>query len=282
MFPQLRALTLTSACLFAMAISSQVRAQNAQKPAPAHSQTQTKSASSVSAPTHQAPAPQAAPAPSSADRIDVSDLEKKYWAAKDTDFNVVQNRLYSKAGRLSFSGFYGTLVNDPWSTGPTFGGTVAYYFSERYGIEAEYSLTNSDDNQAAQRLKQQGGYPDHNQLRDYYGLNFEWVPFYAKMSVLNSFIMYFDMGFSLGGGMQTYTQKRDIGDQNVATPALEFNVTQHYFMSKNFGLRVDLKNRWYQEDVQYYKATTRMSLGNSSGTSTSNSTYLLIGMTVFF
>ena len=37
------------------------------------------------------------------DKVDISDLEQKYWAPKDTDFSVVQNRTYTKEKRFTFS-----------------------------------------------------------------------------------------------------------------------------------------------------------------------------------
>src|ERR1700731_3336923 len=51
------------------------------------------------------------------DKVDISDLENKYWAPKDTDFSVVQNRTYTKAHRFALSALIGPIVNDPYSTG---------------------------------------------------------------------------------------------------------------------------------------------------------------------
>jgi hypothetical protein len=47
-----------------------------------------------------AQAPQAGSPSGASEKVDVTDLEKKYWASKDTDFSVVQNRVYSKAFML--------------------------------------------------------------------------------------------------------------------------------------------------------------------------------------
>src|SRR5687768_17351365 len=35
------------------------------------------------------------------EKLDIQGLEEKYWAPKDTDFSVVQNRTYTKAKRFS-------------------------------------------------------------------------------------------------------------------------------------------------------------------------------------
>ncbi len=58
---------------------------------------QGKKAKSEAAP---APAPIETKAVKADDKVDISDLESKYWAPKDTDFSVVQNRTYSKDNRF--------------------------------------------------------------------------------------------------------------------------------------------------------------------------------------
>ena len=228
-----------------------------------------------------APAP-GQPAPGSGDKLDVSDLENKYWAAKDTDFNVVQNRLFSKAGRVAVSLNYGESLNDSWSDGPTMGGSINYYFNERYGAEVSYTKSDTKDSEATEKLKSfQGGAPNHNKMKDFYGAAFNWVPFYAKMSVLNSSIIYFDMSFSAGLGMVSYEQQMLEGNANQTAPAVTLDISQHFFLSKWLALRVDLKNRWYNEDVVTYKLPT----GGAPRSQTSelnHQSLLSAGLTFYF
>jgi outer membrane beta-barrel protein len=224
------------------------------------------------------PAPAPAPSATQGDKLDVSDLENKYWAAKDTDFNVVQNRLFSKEGRLALTLNYGMYVGEPWSEGATAGASLNYFFSERYGIEAAYSMTDSKDNQATDAVQQQGGSPNHNKMKDFYGVAFNWVPFYAKVSVLNSKIMYFDMSVSPGVGMQTYDQQLEEGNQSKTTPAITLDITQHYFLTKWMAIRIDYKNRWWNEDVVSWR-------NNASRTTTkdlNNTGLLMLGATFYF
>lgn len=229
-------------------------------------------------------APAAPQAPKQDDRLDVSDLEKKYWAAKDTDFSVVQNRTYTKAGRFSLSGGYGTALNDTWSSNPTYDLMANYYFTDRYGIQLEYSSTSSKDNGAAERLIAQNGYPNHNKYKQFYGAAFNWVPIYAKMSLLNSNIIYFDMAISPGLGMTEYEQQMDIGNARVWTPTATLDISQHYFLSKYFALRLDFKNRWYQEDLMIYRLPTGSSASSTRKTSTdwTYMNFVLFGFTILF
>lgn len=227
-----------------------------------------------------APPAQSAPQGSS-DKLDVSDLERKYWAAKDTDFSVVQNRLFSKANRFSLGVGYGTQLNDSWSEGPTYSATANYYFSERYGIELTYTSTDSKDNDATQRLRaNQGGMPNHNKLKGFSGVAFNWVPFYAKMSLLNSTIIYFDMAISPGIGVTTYEQQMIEGSEKKTAPTLTLDVTQQFFLNKWFAIRVDLKNRWYREDVNSYRPQN--GVDRKVSTDLTYTSILMGGVTFFF
>ena len=221
---------------------------------------------------------QASTAAGANDKVDVTDLEKKYWASKDTDFSVVQNRLYTKANRLALSLQYGTLINDPWSDGPTYSGSLGYYFSERFGIEGHYQKTNSVDNKAASNLKtQQSGQPNHAKIIGFQGLSANWVPFYAKMSVLNGTIIYFDMAISPGIGITTYEQQREIGNISKTAPTLSLDVTQSFFFSKYAAFRVDYKNRWFQEEMVRYRIPNA-----SMNTETAQTSMLLFGFTFYY
>lgn len=225
--------------------------------------------------------PKATPAPASnaGDKLDVTDLEKKYWAAKDSDFNVVQNRLFSKANRFSLSGSYGMGVNESWSETPTMAFNLGYYFSERWGVELNYTSTASKDNKDVERLKVQGGYPNHNLVKDFYGVSVNWVPFYAKMSFLNSSIVYFDMGVSLGAGMMSYEQLRENEGGTVSTPAVTLDLTQQFFLNKWLAIRADYKHRFYNEETLWYRANSAVRVDS---TSLNHNSLLMLGLTVYY
>ena len=210
------------------------------------------------------------------EKVDVADLEKKYWASKDTDFSVVQNRIYTKANRFALSLQYGTLVNDPWSDGPTMSGNLAYYFSERLGLEAHYEKTNSVDNKALINLKAQSGTANRGKIMGFQGLSANWVPFYAKMSVLNGTIIYFDMAISPGVGVTNYDQQLLSGNQSKTAPTLSLDITQSFFFNKYMAFRIDYKNRWFQEQILSYNT------GASVSTETSQTSLLLFGLTFFY
>jgi outer membrane beta-barrel protein len=222
--------------------------------------------------------PQKSSGPAKDEKLDVSDLEKKYWAAKDDDFNVVQNRLYSKANRVALTLNAGMYVGDPWSEGTTTGADLSYFFSERYGMSLAYSQTASKDNEALQSLKQQLGFANHNKMKGFTGVNFNWVPFYAKASVMNQSITYFDMSFSPGIGLVEYEQQLDDGNKMKSTPALTLDITQHFFVNKHVAIRVDYKNRWFNEEVLAYRLTSR----TGATTNLNRTDLLMLGLTLYY
>lgn len=236
--------------------------------------------SSVSAAQSGTRAPaQASGAASSGDKMDVSDLEKKYWAAKDTDFNVVQNRLFSKANRLGLTLSYGMFTNDAWSTGASYTGALNYYFSERSGLELNYSKIDSKNNDATAGFLAQGGAPNHTKIKGYYGIGYNWIPFYAKMSVLNGSILYFDMSITPGLTMVDYEQQLQDGNKMQSTVGASLTVSQHFFLAKWLALRLDYKNIWYKEEIVAYKPASRPA-GNLS--QTTNEGFLMGGFTFYY
>lgn len=284
-FPHMKSALITNLAMGAtlaggLLLSFQANAQGSDGRAPAAAGRQAAQAGKAAAVNGGAQPAQSG----SEEKVDISDLEKKYWSTKDTDFNVVQNRLYSKSGRLLLSANFGTLINDPWSTGQAYGGSAAYYLSEHFGIEGIFDYVNSTDNTASQRLITKGAYPDNNKINQFFGVNFLWAPVYAKMSLMSSTIIYFDMQFGLGAGFQSYVQQRDDGNQTKQAAAVELDVTQHFYLSKHFAIRIDFKNRWYQDEVVYYRATSAALNGGNRTVSNNvdNTTLLMGGLTFMF
>ena len=216
------------------------------------------------------------------DKLDITDLENKYWAPKDTDFSVVQSRTYSKKEKFAFSLMGGLLVNDSYSTGTVLSFSGSYYFSERSGVEISYITTDSKNNDMTEAFKNQPGsgiLPDHGKIQSYYGIGYNWVPVYAKMSVLGKKIVYFDMAVTPGIGMTQYEQQMQDGNINKSALTLSLDLTQYFFFSKHFALRADLKNRWFAEEVIGYAGTNK---GTVIRNNTSNTSQFTVGATFYF
>lgn len=276
---------LSGSILLSLMLSLQVSAQEGQykreKPAAATKKVEdpAKPGSKPTAPGATAPA-----VDDKSDKLDITDLEQKYWAPKDTDFTVVQNRTYTKAGRIGVSAMTGPVLNDTFSDGFNHTLKVNYYADERYGYEFTYiksDLKDSDDVSNFRNLSSGGGVsPDFNREDSYIGFGFNWVPIYAKVSLLGKRILYFDLQVTPHVGMSSYLQQTDgsptANNEKQSAFTYGVDITQYYFLDTHIALRFDLHNRWYSQEV----------LGWASGVKvndkTQNTQMFLFGLTYFF
>jgi outer membrane beta-barrel protein len=221
---------------------------------------------------------EAAPAQPNSDKVDVTDLEKKYWAPKDTDFSVVQNRTYTKQGKVAVSLLGGPVINDSYSTGNVYGLAVNYFMSERAGVQLEYNKYDLQDNKATKTFDDlYGTRPDHNKNSTYYGLSYNFIPVYAKASVLGFRIIYFDLAISPGLGMTQYNQQSIDGNKEKSALTYSLDLTQYVFLSQYFAVRVDIKNRWHKADVLNYRVPT-----DTRRDEMEHNTIFLLGATFYF
>jgi outer membrane beta-barrel protein len=235
------------------------------------------------------PAPAAADAKAGAkpadEKVDISDLENKYWAPKDTDFSVVQNRTYTKEHRFFFSTEYGIPVSDTYSTGNLYSFTGNYFFSERHGIQVQYVRADEHPNSVVSDLANfglSGVYPDHGRMKNYYSVGYDFVPFYSKMSVMGKKIIYFDMAITPTLGNTTYTQILKSGNSDQGAFTYGLDITQYYFFTNHLALRVDWKNQWYSQNVVHYQKDVNGAEGSPVRTKNIHDSLLLFGMTFFY
>lgn len=233
------------------------------------------------------PAADGAAAPSAtereSDRLDLKKLEDKYWAAKDTDFSVVQNRAFPKDDRFYITGSYGPMVNDPYSSSYFANAALGHYFSERWGLEVAHEMVTDPKNTDSLDfyVKRFSVSPDFNRFVRYTSMNLIWVPFYAKVSFIDSMILYFDIQFGFGLGNLTYASVQSRGDQQESTLGYNFDFTQQLFINKYMAIRLDLKNKWSNQNRYRYSGGVG---GSNSFISqvTVNDTSFLLGLTLFF
>lgn len=187
------------------------------------------------------------------DKIDIKGLEQKYWSAKDDDFTVVQNRMYSKAKRYYTSLVGGVPVNDPYSTGTIYGLHAGYFFNERWGLDLEYTKGAFKNNDATdQFIANYNTWPNNNKFDSSLGLSISFFPLYAKMSFLDKSIIYFDMGVSAGIGTLDYRITKIEGDEKNSAFSYNLAITQQIFFSPHLALRADYMNRWTVEKRSRY------------------------------
>jgi len=225
----------------------------------------------------------APPANTPSEKLDVSDLENKYWAPKDTDFSVVQNRTFTKEHKWFLSGQFGPdITGGNYISGNYIGGSVNYFTSERYGWQATYLSGAMHSNAAVGDLANKGGYANYGIIQDYYGIGFNWVPFYSKMSFLGHKILYFDMAITPTLGVTDYNQQSlNLGPQGQSALTYGFDVTQYYFFTSHFAIRIDLKNQWWNEKI-IQSASGTIPAGTQVQTNFDREMIFLLGFTYYF
>jgi outer membrane beta-barrel protein len=190
-------------------------------------------------------------------KVDLTDLENRYWTAKDTEFNVVQNRLYTKAKKFSLTVTTGPLLTDTYTNSWNVGGALNYYFSERMGAELQGWKTSAADADFVNTFaSKNGAFIDHNMPDGYLGVSFNWIPIYAKMSLLEKKILYFDFSMSPGIGA-TYLHSAEFATNvspaasNVAQAPLTFalDFAEQVFLNEHFAIRLDVRNHFYNEQI---------------------------------
>ncbi len=236
------------------------------------------------------------PSKTGSDKMDLQKLEDKYWASKDDDYKVIQNRTFAKTGKFYGSAVYGILMNDPFAKGRVFGAMFGYYLNEDFGLEFSYLAYNSNKNETVSQFESTQGAaalsPNYNLIKGNKTLSATYTPFYAKMAFMNKAILYFDMGFTLGLGLTDYQQQKVTKDNGtgaktasneiVSSPHVEFGIMQQLFLNQHFAFRIDVKNTIYTQKVKQYEITSNIPEGNRTESSKSgNDTTISLGLTVF-
>ncbi len=213
------------------------------------------------------------------DKIDLSSAEQKYWSTKDDQFTVIQNRSYTKSERFYGQIDFGIPFNDPYSTGSIQSLQFGYYFSERLGIDLSLAKARYTDNEAVKQFIQRYGiYPDNNKHLGSEIVSLNYIPFYAKMSFLDRSIIYFDMGISLGIGINHYAIQKEEGSEEKQSLAQQISIHQQIFINEFCSFKLEVINRWSNQDKLKYKLNVT---DRDQGHKNVNDTFILFGVTLW-
>jgi outer membrane beta-barrel protein len=156
----------------------------------------------------------------------------------------VKNRAVRSAGRFEFgpTGSYSLL--EPLFNPMSFGATATYHFSETNGINffGTYFMKGlSDNGNNLNPVPGRTGSPSELNFNAQYApapkylglVNYQFTPFYGKISLTKDYIMNLALYGFVGGGMM------GVGDS--AAPVGNFGIGQKLYFSRNFALRMDLR-----------------------------------------
>jgi outer membrane beta-barrel protein len=170
----------------------------------------------------------------------------------DTDKNpvtVLQNRYFLKAWRPEIGVATGSFLNEAYTDTAITGVRVSLFVNEWVGIEAQYFksvVESSEDRLALNKIVayNEDGRPmivdpEVNAIHKVLDTNLTYAPFYGKLNLIDSFIIYSDLYFT--GGLSKVTT--DQGDLN----AFSIGAGQRFYLFKALSLRIDFRDRIYTE-----------------------------------
>lgn len=192
------------------------------------------------------------------EKVDIKDIENQYWSPKDTEFHVVQNRRYAKDKRFFTSLSFGGTIGDSYTKGNVYSLGIGYFFNEQYGVELMYSQFSIQSSDATNTYRSMGGTAIGLNLPNYFaGAGFVWMPIYAKLSLFEKKIIYFDMAFTPVIGVTSVSQQQLAG-VTTAGPYFTYgiDVSQHFYLDEHFAIRADFKTRWYNQTVKPYSGAS--------------------------
>lgn len=189
---------------------------------------------------------------SEAEYLEVEKVKEKYWAqGEESQLGVVQNRLYSKAKKIQLGVMAAKALDDPFLSTSLFGGTVAYNFTEFWGLSLigwKYKVKPSN---ALNILRLGGKEANTVEPKSYFGTELSGSFLYGKLSLMGSAIIYYDMHFSLGSGV-TKTEN----DSNSFSNSL--GVGQRFYITQNISLKMDYRAQTYVATEKEKEITARL------------------------
>lgn len=221
-------------------------------PAPEARETTKKKAEPAKAPEKkQAPASEAAKAegaakPEGEEEIDVSDLAEEYWRPQKDELEVVQNKRFTKQGRVEATALYSFFQTHQYTDSTAWGLTLSYHFHERWAFEASrLQITNSESDFLTSVRKNYGFTPDfNNEISQSMGY-FTWAPIYGKFAFLGQKISHFDLYVSGGAGV---TETKGTGTEGQRF-SYGYSFGNRLYVWKNLSIRIEYRVISYQDKI---------------------------------
>lgn len=192
----------------------------------------------------------------SPDAAELEKIKQRYWAqGNEKEMGVVQNRLYTKEGRVEATLLGGFVTTDPFLNVRTLGGSIGYHLDETFSLHA-FSWKDFSSGSAALTTLQEGG-KKANTNRPFAtaGMEARASLLYGKLSLVGRKILYYDMHAGAGVAV-TRTE-------NGTYPGPVLSIGQNIFLTNSLTFRVDYRLLAYREDIIEREITAK--LGQSVG-----------------
>jgi outer membrane beta-barrel protein len=205
------------------------------------------------------------------ERIDVQSMKRRYWTVGNEDLmDVVQNRLYTKKGRMEFAARYGFWSDDPFQSQKTMGLSAGYHLSEFLSLHGFYATVSASNNQAYTAALAATGntiYPDINPTKSVYGAEARASLIYGKLSLLGNAIVYYDLNVAAGLSQHQATVGSSTG--------YFVGLGQQFYLNKTLFLTVDYRMLFHTDK---FPASNNPALERTRALTTS---WIQLGLGVF-
>ncbi len=175
------------------------------------------------------------------ERIDVQSMKRRYWTVGNEDLmDVVQNRRYTKKGRLETTLKYGFFSDDAFQKQRSMGLSVGYHLNEFFSVHGFYSSISASNNQAytaAGDATERNGArinPDVNPSSSVMGAEARASLIYGKLSFLGKKIIYYDL--NLAGGLSQHKARVGSSIGYFAGLGQQFFINKTVFISLDYRM----------------------------------------------
>lgn len=159
---------------------------------------------------------------------------------------VVKSRTVETEGRFELAGIFGKTMNDAFFDNYPVILQVNYHLNEKHGIQLEFGTYSSSQNSFVSEVSYtRGGTFNLDQVPTYdstYSLLWEYTPYYGKISFSKETVYNLSIYTILGYGQLNYSSDAI----SESTSVLHIGLGEKLYFSKNFGIKLDLRAKFYQ------------------------------------
>lgn len=159
----------------------------------------------------------------------------------------VKNRNVTKEGRVDVGLFGGMALTEPIANTTKFGVEVNYHINEIHSIGGLFNINSTGLSRDAKGLKNDFEL-DFNrapQPKNTMMLNYDYTPFYGKLSLTKDGVINTTIYGSAGLGVVKY--------QHKTYPALALGIGERFYFTKQFSVKLDLKLFAHNAPIPFLK-----------------------------
>lgn len=167
----------------------------------------------------------------------------------------VKNRNIVKKGSIELQVLGGASINNPFFNANPIGVSAGYYFTEEHGAQLLISyLLGGKSNYATELEKHTRDKPGELGIANFNNFpaqkmlwlaNYEYSPFYGKLSLAKGLNFNMDIVTSLGGGMFML--------EDGSFPTASLGLGLRFYFGKSFGLRINMYSL-FRKGIDYFPA----------------------------